>query len=290
MESTKVSQDCVRGTKRSWKWRIIRIIIVVLLLLFLYWNNNALSVTQYLYQNPEVPQGFEGYRIVHLSDLHNKVFGGEDEPLLEQIAALDPDLIVLTGDFVDASNHTNYDKARLFMQQISKIAPSYYVLGNHEQLLPEEEMQQFLADVVSYGVHHVQDEMITISAENRDSLQLIGLSNRSLYTTKLKTMMAEESKEALYLLLAHEPQLIDHYAETGVDLVFSGHAHGGQFRIPFVNIGIYAPDQGLFPNLVEGMHTVQNTTIVVSRGLGNSAFPFRLFNRPEIVCVTLSAG
>lgn len=290
MESTKVSQDCVRGTKRSWKWRIIRIIILVLLLLFLYWNNNALSVTQYLYQNPEVPQGFEGYRIVHLSDLHNKVFGGEDEPLLEQIAALDPDLIVLTGDFVDASNHTNYDKARLFMQQISKIAPSYYVLGNHEQLLPEEEMQQFLADVVSYGVHHVQDEMITISAENGDSLQLIGLSNRSLYTTKLKTMMAEESKEALYLLLAHEPQLIDHYAETGVDLVFSGHAHGGQFRIPFVNIGIYAPDQGLFPNLVEGMHTVQNTTIVVSRGLGNSAFPFRLFNRPEIVCVTLSAG
>lgn len=290
MESTKVSQDCVRGTKRSWKWRIIRIIIVVLLLLFLYWNNNALSVTQYLYQNPEVPQGFEGYRIVHLSDLHNKVFGGENEPLLEQIAALDPDLIVLTGDFVDASNHTNYDKARLFMQQISKIAPSYYVLGNHEQLLPEEEMQQFLADVVSYGIHHVQDEMITISAENGDSLQLIGLSNRSLYTTKLKTMMAEESKEALYLLLAHEPQLIDHYAETGVDLVFSGHAHGGQFRIPFVNIGIYAPDQGLFPNLVEGMHTVQNTTIVVSRGLGNSAFPFRLFNRPEIVCVTLSAG
>ncbi|MBR6760643.1 MAG: metallophosphoesterase [Oscillospiraceae bacterium] len=290
MESTKVSQDCVRGTKRSWKWRIIRIIILVLLLLFLYWNNNALSVTQYLYQNPEVPQGFEGYRIVHLSDLHNKVFGGENEPLLEQIAALDPDLIVLTGDFVDASNHTNYDKARLFMQQISKIAPSYYVLGNHEQLLPEEEMQQFLADVVSYGVHHVQDEMITISAENGDSLQLIGLSNRSLYTTKLKTMMAEESKEALYLLLAHEPQLIDHYAETGVDLVFSGHAHGGQFRIPFVNIGIYAPDQGLFPNLVEGMHTVQNTTIVVSRGLGNSAFPFRLFNRPEIVCVTLSAG
>ena len=237
-----------------------------------------------------MPQGFEGYRIVHLSDLHNKVFGGEDEPLLEQIAALDPDLIVLTGDFVDASNHTNYDKARLFMQQISKIAPSYYVLGNHEQLLPDEEMQQFLADVVSYGVHHVQDEMITISAENGDSLQLIGLSNRSLYTTKLKTMMAEESKEALYLLLAHEPQLIDHYAETGVDLVFSGHAHGGQFRIPFVNIGIYAPDQGLFPNLVEGMHTVQNTTIVVSRGLGNSAFPFRLFNRPEIVCVTLSAG
>ena len=290
MESTKVSQDCVRGTKRSWKWRIIRMIILVLLLLFLYWNNNALSVTQYLYQNPEVPQGFEGYRIVHLSDLHNKVFGGEDEPLLEQIAALDPDLIVLTGDFVDASNHTNYDKARLFMQQISKIAPSYYVLGNHEQLLPDEEMQQFLADVVSYGVHHVQDEMITISAENGDSLQLIGLSNRSLYTTKLKTMMAEESKEALYLLLAHEPQLIDHYAETGVDLVFSGHAHGGQFRIPFVNIGIYAPDQGLFPNLVEGMHTVQNTTIVVSRGLGNSAFPFRLFNRPEIVCVTLSAG
>ena len=89
MESTKVSQDCVRGTKRSWKWRIIRIIILVLLLLFLYWNNNALSVTQYLYQNPEVPQGFEGYRIVHLSDLHNKVFGGADEPLLEQIAALE---------------------------------------------------------------------------------------------------------------------------------------------------------------------------------------------------------
>ncbi len=290
MEKSKVSQFFGLGAKRSWKQWMIRAAILVLLLVFLYWNNNALSLTQYTYQNPEVPQGFEGYRIVHLSDLHNKVFGDDNESLMKQIAALDPDLIVLTGDFVDASNHTNYEKARMFMEQIPKLAPTYYVLGNHEQILPDEEMHSFLEDVVSYGVHYVRDEMITISAENGDTLKLICLNNLSLYTTKLKTMMAEESKEELHLLLAHEPQMIDDYAKTGVDLVFSGHAHGGQFRIPFFNIGIYAPDQGMIPTLFEGMHTVQDTTIVVSRGLGNSAFPFRLFNRPEIICVTLSAG
>ena len=125
-----------------------------------------------------------------------------------------------------------------------------------------------------------------IESHTGQTFSLIGLDDLSLQANILKTL-AEEAPDDFQVLLAHEPQYLrNYYAETGVDLVFAGHAHGGQWRIPFTHQGLYGPDQGLFPEFSDGIYTEGDTTMYLSRGLGNSGFPLRLFNHPEIVCVT----
>ncbi len=249
-------------------------------------SNTHLTVTEYDFVHADVPEGFEGCRIVQLSDLHNAVFGKNDEKIVGKIRELAPDLIVLTGDMVDASNHTDYDKALLLMKQLPDIAPTYYVFGNHELELPKDKMTQFVAMAEVCGVHYLNDEQTVLQAENGDEITLIGLNDRSLDTLVLHHMVEWEYRRKFHLVLAHEPQLLSHYAKADVDLILSGHAHGGQFRLPFIG-GLYAPDQGIFPEMTEGQHEKNGTAMIISRGLGNSAFPVRLGNFPEIVCITL---
>ena len=136
-------------------------------------------------------------------------------------------------------------------------------------------------------MHILNNESVQIESRTGQTFSLIGLDDDSLQANILKTL-AEESTDDFQVLLAHEPQYLrDYYAETGIDVVFSGHAHGGQWRIPFTHQGLYAPDQGFFPKYTDGVYTEEHTTMYLSRGLGNSGFPLRFFNHPEIVCVTL---
>ncbi|MBE6847414.1 MAG: metallophosphoesterase [Ruminococcus sp.] len=261
-------------------------LVAVILIPVCVFSNTHLTVTEYDFAHADIPEGFEGYRIVHLSDLHNAVFGENDEKLIGKITELAPDLIVLTGDMIDASNHTDYDKALLLMKQLPDIAPTYYVFGNHELELPKDKTAEFVAMAEVCGVHYLNDEQTVLQAENGDEITLIGLNDRSLDTLTLHHMVEWEYRRKFHLVLAHEPQLLSHYAKADVDLILSGHAHGGQFRLPFVG-GLYAPDQGLFPKMTEGLHEKNGTAMIISRGLGNSAFPVRLGNFPEIVCITL---
>ena len=201
--------------------------------------------------------------------------------------ALEPDIIVLTGDFIDASNHTNVADALLFMQQIPDVAPTYYVYGNHEHYLSKDVLSSFEEKITEYGVHFLYNETVQIESQTGQTFSLIGLDDLSLQANILKTL-ADEAPDDFQVLLAHEPQYLrDYYAETGVDLVFAGHTHGGQWRIPFTHQGLYAPDQGFLPEYSDGVFTEGDTTMYLSRGLGNSGFPLRLFDHPEIVCVTL---
>lgn len=278
----------------AWQKALRRIgILLVLILLFLATArgaNNRLDVTEYTYENDMIPLSFNGFRIVQLSDLHNHIFPENNDSLLQEVKALQPDLIVLTGDFIDASNHTNVDAALLFMAQIPQIAPTYYVYGNHEHYLDKSVLEPFQEKIAEYGVTLLYNECVQIESKTGQTFSLIGMDDHSLQANILKTLV-EDAPDDFRVMLAHEPEYLhDYYAESGVDLVFSGHAHGGQFRIPFINQGIYAPDQGLFPKLTEGIHTDGDTSMIISRGLGNSAFPFRLFNHPEIICVTLKAA
>ena len=267
---------------------VISFIVLAVMVCFFYVENNWLMVSFYAYEMNELPEAFDGYRIVQISDLHNASFGKENEKLLTKIEELAPDLVVITGDMVD-SNHTDIAVAVDFARQVAAEYTVYYVAGNHENWLEESERRVLMDGLYEAGVICLEDEFVEIS-KGDSSITLVGLCDESLSGPTLnKVLYDSESAGAsgLQILLAHEPQYIENYSKCGVDLVLTGHAHGGQFRLPFVAGGLVAPDQGFFPKYTEGVHEVDDTTMIISRGLGNSIIPVRLFNRPEIVCVEL---
>lgn len=264
---------------------LISFIVLVVLLVFVLVQNNWLEVSQYAYKSAEVPQEFVGYRIVQISDLHNATFGTENERLLNKIRELEPDMVVLTGDLVDSSR-TNIEVALAFAEKVAADYPTYYVTGNHEIWLEESDRVALLEGLESVGVICLMNEVVEIERDG-SRITLIGLNDESLNGFALPQLLADRSFDEFQILLAHEPQYIESYSKCGVDLVLSGHAHGGQVRVPFIGAGLVAPGQGLFPKYTEGVHVVNDTTMIISRGLGNSVVPVRVFNRPEIVCVEL---
>ena len=264
-----------------WPLILSLILFVISVGIFLHWNNTALQVTEYTVSSSRIPKGFDGFKIVHISDLHNTSFGKENCRLLGEIQALSPDIIVITGDIVHASPK---DNALAFARQAVEIAPTYYVPGNHEHRMDYETLFDGLRDV---GVTLLLNES-TVIEENGARIRLAGIEDPIFYPygTVEEKLLPLIQEDTYTLLLSHRPELFPTYVSCGADLVFTGHAHGGQFRFPFVG-GLYAPSQGLFPKYDAGLFTNGSTNMIVSRGLGNSSFPFRLFNRPEIVTVTL---
>lgn len=256
---------------------------IVLLLLFFFWyENNHLVISSYEYRNEKITEDMNHFRIVQISDLHNACFGRNNERLIQKVLNLNPDLVVLTGDVVD-SNHIDLSVAFGLVKQIASVCPVYYVTGNHENWLSEPERMELLDGMKENGAILLENEAVLISSGN-DAFYLIGLDDNHLADDTLTTLMETCEKERLTIVLAHEPQYLSRYSRAGADLVFSGHAHGGQFILPFLG-PVIAPDQGFFPAYTEGAYQQGTTTMYVSRGLGNSIIPVRLFNDPEIVCI-----
>lgn len=298
-----MNSENIRSNRKKYIKSALVLLIVIALLLFCSYQNRHLETTYYTYKAEQLGADLEGYRIVQISDLHNVKFGKNNQKLVDRIRECEPDMIVLTGDLVD-SNHTNVDRAVQFVDEIVKICPVYYVTGNHEYWLEKSEYDELMDGLVSAGVVILDNQVVEISRGDA-KFRLVGLDDRSLADGTLGTLLSDESirhdqagqkektadnevsgEKAITVVLAHEPQYLARYAGTGVDLVFSGHAHGGQFRLPFVG-GIVAPDQGFFPEYTAGEYYMDGTEMIVSRGLGNSVIPVRLFNYPEIVCVEL---
>ena len=271
---------------------IISLIIIVLIIIYLYFENNAIQITNIDVKDPIIPNSFNDFKIVHISDLHNKEFGKNQQNIIAKIKEINPDIIVITGDIID-SYDTNVQISADFINGISKIAPVYYATGNHESRILDDYVS-LKTQMQTAGIHVLENEFITISNGN-DKINIIGMNDPSFDFLKLTGSTDEEivatnlnglteDLKGYNILLSHRPELIDIYASFNINLVFSGHAHGGQIRIPFIG-GIIAPNQGLFPKYTSGLYEVKNTKMVVSRGLGNSAFPIRINNRPEIVVV-----
>lgn len=264
---------------------------VCLLIVFFVFQNNVIGVSIQDYSNDKIPSAFDGYKIVQISDLHNKSFGKDNINLITKIIRENPDIIVITGDLLD-SNRTDYQTALSFVRQASAYAPIYYVSGNHESYLPQSEYQQFINDISIYVT--IIDDRSAILEKDDDCINLVGLADpemtNSILTEKQRvrdsSVLNLIQPDMLNILLSHRPELLSVYSAYGFDLVLSGHAHGGQFRLPFVG-GIYAPNQGWFPTYSNGSYQSNNTEMIVSRGLGNSIIPIRIFNRPEIVTITL---
>lgn len=252
---------------------------------FLYWQNNGLMLTQKTFSK-NVPKGFNGYKILQVSDLQNKAFGKNQQRLLSKIRNATPDIIVITGDLIDR-NRTNLDLAMTFVEGAVNIAPVFYVSGNHEhQSGYFNELSERLTET---GVTVLENGK-SIIERNGDTLEMIGLADKRVnpyYKDVLSTLLKGSDETRFQILLSHRPELFETYVEKGVHLAFTGHAHGGQIRLPFIG-GVFAPNQGFFPPYTSGIYEKGNTTMVVSRGLGNSTFPFRIFNCPELVMVTLT--
>lgn len=260
--------------------------IAALLLCWLYWQNNSLVVSRYEYRSDQISPAFQGFRIVQLSDLHIREFGFQQLGLLSRVRDEQPDLIVITGDLVD-SRHLNSAAAVELVAHAAKIAPVYFVSGNHELGLPEGEWEKLRQGIQEAKGVLLNNEVASISRQG-ETIGLIGLGDESLADETLSSLTAGMDAREARILLAHEPQYLQRYNAGGADLVFSGHTHGGQFRLPGLG-GLFAPGQGYFPKLSAGIHEKEGTTLVISRGLGNSSVPFRVFNRPEVVSIELKS-
>lgn len=250
---------------------------------FLYWQDNSIVVTQ-MTHHTNVPKAFHGYKILHISDLQNKMFGKNQEKLLYKAECTAPDIIVITGDLIDR-NRTDLDAAMDAIRGLVKLAPVYYVSGNHEH--QSGRYDDLVELLVAEGVT-VLDNGKSVIRRNDDTMTIMGLADKSVnpqYKTMLHMMCKEQEHDFLFLL-SHRPEIFTTYAKYPIDLVCCGHAHGGQIRLPFIG-GLFAPHQGFFPKYTAGMHTQNHTTMAISRGLGNSTFPFRIGNRPELVVITL---
>ena len=260
----------------------------LLLAAFLYWQDNGLMLTKMQYEG-DIPKAFEGYKILQVSDLQNKTFGRDQKPLLKKIHASAPDMIVITGDLLDRhKGRTDVDSAMDFIHEITGIAPVYFVSGNHEH--QSGAWDDLLEELVDAGVTVLENGKSIID-RNGETITILGLTDKRAnpyYDKILHTLMSGQ-EESFNILLSHRPELFETYVKENIDLAFTGHAHGGQFIIPFLRQGIFSPNQGFFPKYTEGMHEKDGTVMIVSRGLGNSGFPFRIFNRPELIEVTLHA-
>jgi len=263
---------------------------IVLLAVFCRWQNNGIVVTHIVYTGRNVPRAFNGFRILHISDLHNKCFGDGQKRIVEYISDAKPDIIAVTGDIMDKRRGGTAAAIKL-ASLAARIAPTYYVPGNHEKAAGV--FEKLSARLKSCGVFVLGNDSAEIFRNNA-KISLIGVKDREffwddwLYEHKLNAL-AHQHPNDFRLLLSHRPEKMDLYAQIGFDLVLTGHAHGGQFRLPLIG-GLYAPHQGVFPKYTSGLHKKGSTSMVVSRGLGNSAFPLRLFNRPELVVITLKHG
>ena len=264
------------------------------LTLWLWWSNNSLSVEKYTFTSSRLGAGWDGVRIVHLSDLHGKEFGADNTRLLAAVREAAPELIVITGDIADAQS--GLDAIPALLEGLAGIAPTYYISGNHEWgagLIGE--LRQMLQDA---GVTYLRNEAVTLQRSG-DTIVLAGIEDPNGYADQKTPAQVAADVYARYgdpfwLLLAHRNNHFPgEYCLLGADLTLCGHGHGGIWRLPFTD-GLISTTMELFPSYTNGLYTCDcgscsGSAVFVHRGLGNSPRIPRLFNRPEVAVLTLKA-
>lgn len=281
------------------KFRNIIILLIAVLgtVLFCYVQNNAIVVSDSSIRSKEIPKQFNNYKIIQISDLHGKEFGKEQNKLVEKIKKEKPDIIVVTGDLIDAKHYVKKHSLKL-IAKIVEIAPVYFVTGNHEYWSGNYQGLESKLEIL--GVNVLENEGVVLKRSGGEILLLgiddpANVNDRKFLSEQQraegnikKSLGSIKNKFEFKVLLSHRPELFHLYSNYDFDVVLTGHAHGGQIRIPFVG-GVVAPNQGILPKYTSGQYKKKNTTMIVNRGLGNSIIPLRIFNRPEIVVCTLKS-
>lgn len=262
-------------------------IVVIALLIFLYYENNAIVVTHYDIKSKKLPTS-NGYKILHLSDLHNKSFGKNQEKLVKIVENIKPNIIVITGDIIDSRKYNEIPSLKL-VKQLTQISPVYYVTGNHEART--DRFYSLEKKLSKYNVNVLRNKRIEVKQKNY-KINILGIDDYAFfngvneYKNVLEKLTNGLDRTNFTLLLSHRPEKVKYYIDYPIDLVLAGHSHGGQIRLPFIG-GLVAPAQGILPKYTFGLYEEGNLKMIVNRGLGNSLFPQRLFNRPEVVVITL---
>lgn len=250
-------------------------------------SRDDLEISRYEVKSQKLPESFDGFKIVQLSDLHGAEFGEDGMELVEKVKELEPDIIALTGDFV--TDEGDLAAVKKLAGRLTELCPVYFVSGNHEF---GSGLAVKVRNILERaGVKYLSNEYLTIS-RGEDEILLGGVEDPLAYADmlspdELAQKMNDAAPDAFKILLGHRNYWMTEYPELPVDLIFCGHAHGGLIRIPGVG-GLIGTDRRLFPDFDAGQFNNGRYTLIVSRGLGNSVPIPRVFNRPEIVCVELT--
>ena len=274
--------------------RVLWILLPIILCagLFLRWSNTSLQTQQFDPVFSDLPTGFDGCRIVVLSDLHGAEFGEENADLFAAVAEQKPEYIFYLGDLEDRFRGAEAGYAESVAAGLSAIAPTYYVTGNHEWAL--HGVPELKERLENNGVTVLSNRFVTLE-RNGDTLVLAGIDDPNGYADQKspETLAAEvyaAHGDPFWMLLAHRnDRFEEQYSLLGADLVLSGHAHGGMIRLPFTD-GLISHDMTFFPSYTAGLYEKNGSCLFVTRGLGNSGPSFRLFNRPEVAVLTLHKG
>ena len=264
----------------------------ILCVVFFQWSNHSLQTVWPTFSSPRLPEGFDGCVIVQLSDQHGAEFGEGNEDLIRRVREIHPDYIFLTGDLQDQYRQTPRSYSVSLGRAMAEIAPSYFVTGNHEWAL--RDVRALKRELQEAGVTVLTNEYTTLT-RNGSVILLAGIDDPNGFADqKTPEELAKELRaaepDAFWLLLAHRNNYFQReYSRLGADLVISGHGHGGLIRLPFTD-GLISVERSLFPSYTAGFYQVNGSDLFVSRGLGNSGRTFRLFNRPELVVLTLKRG
>lgn len=266
-----------------------KLIFIILMILFitLIYSNIGFQTTYYRLDFKEFESAANTFKIAHISDLHNR---NNNKELCKKLKKENPDIIAITGDLID-SNRTDIPRALDFIDRIENTCPIYYIPGNHEgrcSKYPKLRESLTERDVI------VLEDRCEIINSSIGRINICGFIDPEFYrfsnsnkTTTPFRLDKIKTSQRFKLLLAHRPDLFSFYEKKGFDLILSGHAHGGQIRLPFIG-GLFSPNQGFFPKFTKGIYTKNESKMLISRGLGNSIFPIRFGNKPELVIINLS--
>lgn len=269
------------------------ILVAAFTYLFLWAQNNVLTITNFKYKSPKISSEFNNFRILQISDLHNKSFGKNQSRLIKKTGELRPDIIVISGDLID-KRRTKLEDMNVcvsYVKEAVKIAPVYFVPGNHEGA---SHLYRLLkADLLKIGVHVLDNKKEKIS-KGQQMINILGLNDISFFDKnnvepleQSLLHLTKDNDKSLNILLSHRPDLLTSYAKSNIDLALTGHTHGGQIVLPFIGGLINVNNSKETEGMMSGVHSMDNTTMIISRGLGNSLIPLRFLNYPELVLVEL---
>ncbi len=275
--------------KKKSKSKIVIITVIILFLITAFYN--GLVLRSYTFKTDKLLPD-QSIKIVLITDLHSHMYGKEQQKIIKKIRSQSPDIIALAGDILD--DVAPIYGTEIFLQKIKDIAPIYYATGNHEMWT--REVSKVKNMFKSYGINVLENNFEEIEI-NGIKLTLAGIEDPDIipyerpgsnwYEEVEEGLKGIGNNTGLKILLSHRPELVWFYNTLDFDMVLSGHAHGGQVRIPFILNGLYAPHQGFFPKYAGGFYEHENFTHIVSRGASFNLLLPRIFNPPEVIAITI---
>lgn len=293
--------------KKLKKVFLIILTLIGSLCMYLFYQANVLDVSRYTVQSKKIPAAFDGFKVLQLTDLHSKAFGKDSKRLIRKINKLKPDVIVITGDMMNSMGDSGDEFIALATELVKKY-PIYYIDGNHELIAKmmasrgdNDYYPTYIEKLEKLGVHIINDQKVELKEQDA-TIHLRGLDiplifyspsdvevNIDFDKAYIDERIGAAEEDTFEILLAHYPKYFKAFQEWGADLVLSGHHHGGMIRLPYVG-GIISHEGEFFPKYDAGRFERGNTTMLVGRGMGNHTYNIRVFNRPELVEITLKKG